>query len=71
VASVTFTRKELPVANLLFIHTKATGRSAAGFVPARAAANTAAMFVGEDPIVRDRGRTAAGETSALVARCVL
>jgi hypothetical protein len=59
------------VANLLFIHTKATDRSAAGFVPACAAANTAAMPAGEDSIVRYRGRTAAGETSALVTRCVL
>ncbi len=59
------------MANLLSIHTKATDRSAAGFVPACAAADTAAMFVGENSIVRHRGRTAAGETSALVARCVL
>jgi hypothetical protein len=59
------------VANLLFIQTKATDRNAAGFVPACAAADTAAMFVGEDSIVRHRAGTAAGETSALAARCVL
>jgi hypothetical protein len=59
------------VANLLFIHTKATGGSATGFAPPCAAADTAAMFAGEGSIVRYRGRTTAGETSALVARCVL
>ena len=58
------------MANPLYINPKATDRNAAGF-PASAADSTAAMFVGEDSIVRHRGRTAAGETSALVARCVL
>jgi hypothetical protein len=60
------------VANLLFNITKATDRSsAAGFVSACAAGNTAAMPAGEDSIMRHRGGTAAGEASALVARCVL
>ena len=69
--SVTFTRKELLVAILLFNITKATDRSAAGFVSACASGKTAAMPVGEDRILQHRGGTAAGETSALVARCVL
>jgi hypothetical protein len=59
------------VANLLFIYTKATDRSAAGFVPACTAGDPATLLVGENSIVRHRGVSAAGETSALVARCVL
>ncbi len=61
------------MANPLFIPITATDPSEAGFVPACAAGRTAALMAGEDSIVRhpDRDRTAAGETSALVARCVL
>ncbi|HTU29711.1 MAG TPA: hypothetical protein VMF07_10040 [Solirubrobacteraceae bacterium] len=59
------------MAILLFNITKATDRSAAGFVSACAAGNTAGMPAGENPILRHRIGTAAGETSALVARCVL
>jgi hypothetical protein len=58
---------EIPLYNT----TKATDRSAAGFVSACAAGNAAAMPVGEDSILRHRGGTTSGETSALVARCVL
>ena len=59
------------MAILLFNITKATDRSTAGFVSARAAGNPAAMPAGEDSIMRHRDGMAAGETSALVARCVL
>lgn len=59
------------MAILLFNITKATDRSTAGLVPARAAGNPAAMPAGEDSIVRHRGGMATGENSALVARCVL
>ncbi|HEY3774242.1 MAG TPA: hypothetical protein VGL69_14675 [Solirubrobacteraceae bacterium] len=59
------------MAILLFNITKATDRSAAGFVSACTAGNTAGMPAGEDSIVRHRGQAATGETSALVARCVL
>lgn len=58
------------MAALLYIDTKATVRSAGGFSPACMAGNPAAL-TGADSAVRHRGMTAAGETSALVARCVL
>jgi len=59
------------VANLFFIFDQATDRDAAGSIPVCVARSAAAMRMGKDPIVGHRNRTAAGETSALVARCVL
>ena len=50
---------------------RTTDRSAAGFVPSCAAGDAAVTLAGENSIVRPRGTAAAGETSALVARCVL
>ena len=59
------------MAALLDIDTMATDRSAGGFIVACAAGNPAALPTGENSIVRHRGVKAAGETNALVARCVL
>lgn len=53
------------------IDPKATDRNADGFDLACAPVSPAETLVGEDSIMRHRGRTAAGETRALVARCVL
>jgi hypothetical protein len=65
-----FTRKELPVANLFYIFDQATDRDAAGSVPMCAAGIPAATRMGKDSILGHRTRTAAGEISALVARCM-
>ena len=53
-----------------YINTKATDRSAAGFVLACADADPAGSPAGENHVMRRCGGIADGETSALVVRCV-
>jgi hypothetical protein len=59
------------MAALLDINPTATDRIAVEFAAAYAAGAPAVRLVGENAIMRHRGATAAGETSALVVRCVL
>jgi hypothetical protein len=53
------------------IYTKAPDRTAAGSLVSCAVADSALTPTSGNSIMRHRGGTAAGETSAPVARCVL
>jgi hypothetical protein len=53
------------------IYTKAPDRTAAGSLVLCAVADSALTPAGGNSILRHRGGTNAGETSVLVARCVL